>query len=71
MTPVGDKIELKGNLVDDATYSKHELLHGLIECGKRFIECIGHIKQNDANYMANLNYVAQFEESARKGLRTG
>ena len=68
LTPFGDKVELKGSLTDDASYTTSELLHGLVECGKRFIECIGRIKKDDENYMANLNYIAKFEEPARLSL---
>lgn len=68
LQPLGKEIRLSGNKNPTEIYPFKELLHALVECGSRYMKIIGDIKQDDIHYMANLNYIAPQEESARFAL---
>jgi hypothetical protein len=69
LTPVDDKIELSGDLNPTARYPRHALMTALVDCGRRFVAFAERVKRDDADYMANLDYVRQFETAARAALK--
>ncbi|MGV3591675.1 MAG: hypothetical protein ACO1PZ_08280 [Gammaproteobacteria bacterium] len=69
LSPAGDRIDVKGSLVEGASYPARELLQALYDCGVRFVKHMESAKRDDAAYIANLNYLKQFAESARIALQ--
>jgi hypothetical protein len=65
LAPRDDVIELSGDKNPDATYPRRPLLDALVECGSRFLAFAETVKRDDVDYMANVDYVRQFEEPAR------
>lgn len=68
LQPSGKEIRVSGNINPPATYPFKDLLHALVECGSRYMRIIGPLKKDDEHYMANLDYIAPHEESARFSL---
>ena len=68
LTPSGGMVKITGNLIREITCPQQELLQQLFECGKRFIAYMKTVKKNDADFMANLNYIATLEAPARRAL---
>lgn len=69
LSPAGERIDVKGSLVEGASYPAQELLQALYDCGMRFVKYMESAKRNDAAYIANLNYLKQFAEPARLALQ--
>jgi hypothetical protein len=44
------------------------MLEALFNCGHRFITIMKELKKDDPAYMANINYIMQFESQARAAL---
>lgn len=63
-------IFLKSDHNAETQYPKSELLHKLTSCGSRFVAFAEHVKKDDADYMANLNYVKGFEAQAHTALES-
>ncbi|AJC22308.1 hypothetical protein [Pandoraea pulmonicola] len=68
LKPVGDEIEVTGSLTPAAKYSKAAFLPALLACGERFERAMRVLKKDDVAFIANLDYMRTFAESARQSL---
>ena len=68
LLPENGRVKITGNSIRELTCPQKELLQQLFDCGKRFILFMKTVKKHDADFMANLNYIATLEAPAQEVL---